>query len=224
MVHIWGAHLLKRNWTCKLQATWEQQSWCLIMQINFFSSESQKGLRGGCFPWHGDNVTWKAWLQEPLKFPNWRPGRKDHDEKAVYALSVGQAKPRLLILVQRNTFILFSHVSEGLRNPQTKPKVGKQRRKVRQSKESHRLVVAGFSRQDGKSTNQDQRGRKPNGVCYNQFLLLAFGEYFGRADKLLGLQKPQLLISQDLLHLWGQEVWDLPTRKISKLLHTLCAH
>lgn len=90
-------------------------------------------------------------------------------------------------------FILFSHVSEGLRNPQTKPKGGKQRRKVRQSEESHRLVVAGFSRQGGKSTNQDHRG-KPNGVyCYNQFLLLAFGEHFGRADKPLGLQKPQLL-------------------------------
>lgn len=90
-------------------------------------------------------------------------------------------------------FILFSHVSEGLKNPRTKPKGGKQRRKVRQSEESHRLVVAGFSRQGGKSTNQDQRG-KPNGVyCYNQFLLLAFGEYFGRADKPLGLQKPQLL-------------------------------
>lgn len=86
-------------------------SWCLIMQINFFSSESQKDLRGGSFLWHGDNVTWKAWLQEPLKFPNWRPGRKDHDETAVYALSVGQAKPGLLILVQRNTCLFCSAMS-----------------------------------------------------------------------------------------------------------------
>lgn len=64
---------------------------------------------------------------------------------------------------------------------------------MRQDEESHRLVGAGFSRQDGKSTNQDQGG-KPNGVyCHNQFLLLAFGEYFGRAENPLGLQKPQLL-------------------------------
>lgn len=51
---------------------------------------------------------------------------------------------------------------------------------MRQGEESHRLEGAGFSRQDGKSTNQDQEG-KPNGVyCHNLFLLLAFGEYFGR--------------------------------------------
>lgn len=40
---------------------------------------------------------------------------------------------------------------------------------------------------------------------------------------LWGSQKPQLLNVSRPLHIWGKEVWDLPTRKISKLLHTLCA-
>ena len=64
---------------------------------------------------------------------------------------------------------------------------------MRHSEESHWLMGSEFSRQDGKSTNQDQRG-KPNEVyCYNQSLLPASGEYFGGAGKSLGLQKPQRL-------------------------------
>ena len=41
---------------------------------------------------------------------------------------------------------------------------------------------------------------------------------------LWGSQKPQRLNVSRPLHVWGKEVRDLPIRKISKLLHTLCAH
>lgn len=175
---------------------------------------------GGSLVWRGDSVTWKAWLWEPLRLPTEGQAEKT-GEKPVCAFSVGQAKPGLLILVRRNTCLLLlsSHVSESLRNPQTKPQGGEQRREARQGEEPHWLVGSDFSWQDGKSTNQIQRG-KPNGIyCYNPLLLPAFGEYFGGAGKPLGPQKPQLLNVSRPLHVWGKEVWDLPRRKISKLLH-----
>ena len=115
---------------------------------------------------------------------------------------MGQAKPETLDSgSEKHMFItLSSHVSESLRNPQTKPQGGEQRREVRQGEEPHWLVGSDFSWQDGKSTNQIQRG-KPNGIyCYNPLLLPAFGEYFGGADKPLGPQKPQLLNVSRPLH------------------------
>lgn len=72
------------------------------MQANFFSSESQKDLKSGSFFRHGDNVTWKALFQN-IQVSQLRASRKAYDEKAVCALSIGQAKPGLLILVHRNT-------------------------------------------------------------------------------------------------------------------------
>lgn len=92
-------------------------------------------------------------------------------------------------------FTLFSHVSEVLRNPQTKLEGGEQRRKVRQGEESHWLVGSGFSRQDRKSTNQDERG-KPNGVyCYNPRLLPASGEFFGGLISLWALRNHNFSVS-----------------------------
>lgn len=64
----------------------------------------------------------------------------------------------------KHMFTLSRHVSESLRNPQTKPQGGEQRREVRQGEESHWLFGSDYSRQDGKKAQtHDQRG-KPNGV------------------------------------------------------------
>lgn len=174
----------------------------------------------GCNPllWHHDSVTWKAWLQEPLRFPTEGQPEKTV-KKPVCVLSVGQGKPGLLI--QTNTCLFCPSMSlkvwEIHRPSHRVGNRGERWDKVRNHTGSD------FS-------DKVEKKHKPMTREGNQKEFITHFSCLPSVNPLVGLislwgsQKPQRLNVSRPLHVWGKEVRDLPIRKISKLLHTLCAH